>query len=35
VDAVDQAVGLLNQGDGVEAVRVLRHAADRAREPFL
>jgi CheY-like chemotaxis protein len=34
VDAVDQAVALLDQGDPDEAVRILRHAADRAREPF-
>jgi AmiR/NasT family two-component response regulator len=35
VDAVDQAIALLDQGDGVQAVRVLRQAADRARQPFL
>jgi len=35
LDAVDQAIALLDQGDGVQAVRVLRQAADRARQPFL
>ena len=35
VSAVDQAVALLDNGDADQAVRVLRQAADRAREPFL
>jgi hypothetical protein len=35
VEAIDQAVAMLGQGDTDQAVRMLRKAADRAREPFL
>ena len=34
VFALDQAVALLEGGDSAQAIRVLRQAADRAREPF-